>query len=125
MQEISSEKAPKAVGPYSQAIASNGFVFCSGQIGLNPETGLLVEGGVSEQATQVIKNLEAVLFQAGSSLSKVVKCEVYLADISDYNKVNEVYENFFTSKPLPARVALEVSKLPKDALVEISCIAII
>lgn len=125
MKKVETISAPKAVGPYSQAIIAGDFVFCSGQIAISPETGDLVEGGIIEQTTQVINNLEAVLKEAEADLSKVVKTEVYLKNMSDYVAMNKVYEQKFFSNPQPARVTVEVSNLPKseDVLVEISCVA--
>lgn len=120
MKYIQTEKAPKAVGPYSQAIVSNGFIFCSGQIGLDPKTNELVEG-IELQTNQVLKNLSEVLKSGGSSLEKVVKTTIYLADISDYGKVNEIYGQYFSDHK-PARAAFAVAHLPKDALIEIEAI---
>ena len=121
MKYISTEKAPKAVGPYSQAIVSNGFIHCSGQIGLDPKTNELVEG-FEKQTHQVLKNLSEVLKAGGSGLEKVVKTTVYLSDIKDYGKMNEVYGQYF-SEHKPARAAFAVAHLPKDALIEIEMIA--
>lgn len=121
MKYISTEKTPKAVGPYSQAIVSNGFIFCSGQIGLDPKTGELVEG-LENQTHQIIKNLTEVLKAGGSSLESVVKTNIYLADIKDYGKVNEVYGQYFSDHK-PARAAVAVAHLPKNALIEIEAVA--
>ncbi len=121
MKKIHTDKAPRAVGPYSQAIVSNGLVFSAGQIGLDPETGALVGSEIESQTHQVIKNLSAVLEKAGSSLSKVVKTTCYLKNISDYQAFNEIYGKYFTENP--ARSTVEVSSLPKNALVEIEVIA--
>lgn len=123
MKTIYTHNAPAAVGPYSQAIVANGFVFCAGQIGLDPKTGDLVEG-VENQIHQVIKNLKAVLVEAGSSLHSVVKTTIFIGNMSDYSKINEIYGQYF-SEHKPARATVEVSALPKNALVEIECIAII
>ena len=123
MKSIHTDNAPKAVGPYSQAIAAGDFLFCSGQLGIDPVSGQLVAGGVTEQATQVLKNLEALLKAGGASLSSVVKSEVFLKNMSDFAAMNEVYASFFTSEPKPARVTVEVARLPKDALVEVACVA--
>lgn len=123
MKEIQTKSAPQAIGPYSQAIAVDGFAFCSGQIPLVPETGMIIEGGIKEQAQQVLKNLRAVLREAGMELENVVKTEVYLADMEDFVAMNEIYSENFTSKPYPARATVQVTRLPKDVLVEISCIA--
>jgi 2-iminobutanoate/2-iminopropanoate deaminase len=119
---IHTDAAPKAVGPYSQAIAYDSLVFCAGQTGLDPVTGAIVEGGVEEQAKQVLSNLTAVLEEAGSSMDKVLKTTVFLTDMNNFALVNAVYASFFPNK-LPARTCVEVSKLPKDALVEIEVIA--
>jgi len=118
---VQTPKAPEAIGPYSQAVISGEFIFCSGQIGLDPKTGKLVEGGIIAQAERAILNLKAVLEEAGSSLKNVVKTTVYLKNITDFHLMNEIYANHFLSKP--ARATVEVSALPKNALVEIECIA--
>jgi 2-iminobutanoate/2-iminopropanoate deaminase len=120
---IHTEAAPKAIGPYSQAVMAGGFVFVSGQIALNPSTGSIIEGGIKDQTLQVIKNIEAILKDAGLSLDLVVKSEVYLKDFNEFTAMNEVYATFFPGDIKPARVTVEVSRLPKDALVEIGCIA--
>ena len=114
--------APKPIGPYSQAVVSGGLVFCSGQVGLDPKTGAVVEGGVGAQTRRVLENLAAVLGSAGSSLANVVRCTVFLKNMSDFAAMNEVYAQFFT-KDFPSRSTVEVARLPKDALVEIDCIA--
>lgn len=121
--EIKTNKAPIAVGPYSQAVAVGDFLFCSGQIGINPKTNEIVEGGVEFETEQVLKNLTAVLKEAGADLSQVVRCDIFIKDMRDYGTVNTIYGIYFSSNPKPARQTVEVSKLPKDALVEISCIA--
>jgi 2-iminobutanoate/2-iminopropanoate deaminase len=121
MKKVHTDKAPKAVGPYSQATISNDLVFCSGQIGLDPITNNLVGDDIVSQTEQTLKNLKAVLEQAGSSLNKSVKTTCYLKNISDYQKFNEIYEKYFIGKP--ARATIEVSNLPKGALVEIDVIA--
>lgn len=115
--------APKAIGPYSQAIAANGFVYTAGQVGADPKTGALVEGGIAEQTEQVLKNLEAVLKAAGSSLDDVVKTTVFLADMNDFAKMNEVYARRFKT-PFPARSTVQAARLPRDARVEIEAVAI-
>lgn len=115
--------APKVVGPYSQGVIVAGFVFCSGQIAINPIDGKMVKGGIIEQTRQVIKNLEAVLHGVNLDLSRVIKTEVYLTNMSDFALMNEIYSDYFKSEPLPARVTVEVSRLPKDSLLEISCVA--
>ena len=122
MKAINSDKAPKAIGPYSQAIQANGFVFASGQLPIDPATGSFPEGGVKEQTRQSILNAQAILKQAGLELCGVVKTTVYLADMNDFAVMNEVYAQFF-SEPFPARSAIAVKTLPKQALVEVECIA--
>jgi 2-iminobutanoate/2-iminopropanoate deaminase len=122
-QIIQTEQAPKAIGPYSQAIRANGLVFASGQIPINPETGQFVAGGIAEQTEQAIKNLSRVLEAAGSALSKVVKTTVFLADMEEFAAMNEVYGRFFKEEP-PARATVEAARLPRDARVEIEAIAL-
>ena len=122
MKAINSDKAPKAIGPYSPAIQANGFVFASGQLPIDPATGSFPEGGVKEQTRQSILNAQAILKQAGLDLCDVVKKTVYLADMNDFAVMNEVYAQFF-SEPFPARSAIAVKTLPKQALVEVECIA--
>ena len=119
---ISTAEAPQAIGPYSQAIEAGGFVFVSGQIPLIPATGELVEGSVEVQTARVLENLKAILEAAGSSLENVVKTTVYITNMDDFTKVNGIYGQYFQENP-PARVCVEVSKLPKGALVEIDVIA--
>lgn len=121
---IATTKAPAAVGPYSQAIKANGFVFTAGQLGLDPAAGKLVEGDVVDQARQALKNLQAILEAAGSSLEHVVKVTVFLKDINDFKRVNEVYAQFFTANP-PARSAVQVAALPLGGLVEIEAVAVV
>lgn len=118
---ISTGAAPKAIGPYSQAISANGFVFCSGQIPLKP-TGELETGDIKAQTTQVMENLKAVLAEAGTSFENVVKTTIFLADMNDFALVNEVYGSYFKTDP-PARVTVQVARLPKNAKVEIDAIA--
>jgi len=120
---IATEKAPAAVGPYSQAIRAGDLVFTAGQLGLDPATGKLVEGGVEAQARQALTNLRAVLEAAGSSLKRVVKVTVFLQDINDFKAVNGVYAQFFTQEP-PARSAVQVAALPLGGLIEIEAIAL-
>jgi 2-iminobutanoate/2-iminopropanoate deaminase len=120
---IQTDSAPKAIGPYSQAIKSNGFVFASGQIPLDPATMQIVEGGIREQTKRVMSNLEAVLQAAGSSLEGVVKTTVFLKDLADFGEMNEVYGSFFKETP-PARSTVEVARLPRDVRVEIDVIAV-
>ena len=123
MKAINTTKAPAAIGPYSQAINSGaGIVFVSGQLPINPATGSFPEGGVREQTRQSLLNAQAILKEAGLALGNVVKTTVFLADMSDFAAMNEVYASFFTA-PYPARSAVAVKTLPKGALVEIECIA--
>jgi len=122
MEKVESKAAPAAIGPYSQAIIENGFIFTSGQIPLVPETGEIITGGVKEQAEQVIKNLEAVLSAAGSDLAHVIKTTCFLTDMADFAAFNEVYSTYFTNKP--ARSCVAVLALPKNAKVEIEAIAV-
>jgi len=119
---VSTDKAPGAIGPYSQGISANGFVFVSGQLGLIPETGKFAEGGVTGQTRQSLTNVRAVLEAAGSGLEKVVKVTVFLKDMKDFEAVNAVYSGFF-EKDCPARSAVQVAALPKGGLVEIEVIA--
>ena len=121
MERIFTKEAPKAIGPYSQAIKTGGFVFCSGQIAIDPKTNEFKPGTIIEETARVIENLKAVLEQAHSGLEKTIKVTVYLSDIENFNEMNNVYENYFVNKP--ARSTLEVSKLPKGAKVEIDVIA--
>ncbi len=121
---VHTDQAPAAIGPYSQAVKANGFVFVSGQIPIDPATGEFVSGGVREQAVQVLKNAAAILAEAGTSVEKVVKTTVLLADIADFATVNEVYGSVFNGQVLPARAAFAVKDLPKGALVEIEMIAV-
>jgi 2-iminobutanoate/2-iminopropanoate deaminase len=119
---VQTERAPAAIGPYSQAITAGGWVFCSGQIPLDPETGQLVGGGIEQQTRQVLDNLGEVLAAAGSSWDEVVKTTIYLADLDDFQQVNAVYAERFGAAP-PARATVEVSRLPKGARVEIDAVA--
>jgi 2-iminobutanoate/2-iminopropanoate deaminase len=121
---ISTENAPGAIGPYSQAIKAGGFIFCSGQIPIDPATGTFVSDNVSEQTDQVLKNLSAVLEAAGSSLDGVVKTTVFLSDMNDFGEMNEVYGKYFDTNK-PARATVQAARLPRDARVEIECIALI
>ncbi|BBB33291.1 2-iminobutanoate/2-iminopropanoate deaminase [Thermotomaculum hydrothermale] len=122
MEFIQTDRAPKAIGPYSQAVKANGFVFCSGQISINPESGEIVGENVKEQTEQVLKNLFNVLEAAGTSYKNVVKTTVFLADMSTFGEMNEVYEKMFNGHK-PARAAVAVKTLPKNVLVEIEAIA--
>ena len=119
---ISTDKAPAAIGPYSQAIEVNGMIFTSGVIPINPATGELVTGSIEEQADQAIGNLAALLKEAGSSTAKVVKTTVFIKDMNDFAKVNEVYAKYFT-QDFPARSCVEVARLPKAVLIEIEAVA--
>ncbi len=123
LHKVETEKAPQAIGPYSQAVSAGEYLFVSGQIPINPATGKLVEGGVEKQAGQVLDNIEAILKAFGIGFDRVVKSEVYLKDIGDFGAVNDVYASRFSHETKPARQAMQVAKLPMDALVEISCIA--
>lgn len=122
MKQIATEKAPAAIGPYSQAIEHAGFIYVSGQIPTDPETGAFVEGGVEAQTRQCLTNLGNILREAGSSYSSVIKTTVFLADMGDFAAMNGVYAEFFTA-PYPARAAVAVKDLPKGALVEVECVA--
>ena len=125
MREIvSTDKAPGAIGPYSQAIKTGGMVYCSGQIPIDPETGEFVSSDISEQTEQVLKNLTAVLEAGGTSLGNVVKTTVFLADMSDFAAMNEVYGRYFNDNK-PARATVQAARLPRDAKVEIECIAVV
>ena len=121
-ETIGTNAAPAAIGPYAQAIRAGGFLFCSGQIPLDPATGKIVEGGIEEQTERVLRNLEAVLAAGSAALSSVVKTTVYLVDLSDFPAMNAVYGKFFPGNP-PARATVEVSKLPAGARVEIEAVA--
>ena len=120
---IKTEEAPKAIGPYSQAVVAGGLVFASGQIPIDPSTGQFVEGGVSEQTEQVLRNLSKVLEAAGTGLDRVVKTTVFLADMNDFAAMNDVYARFFGENP-PARSTVQAARLPRDARVEIDVIAL-
>jgi 2-iminobutanoate/2-iminopropanoate deaminase len=121
-QIVETENAPRAIGPYSQAVIASGFIFASGQIPLDPRTGEFVEGGIAEQTEQVMRNLSAVLEAAGAGLEQVVKTTVFLAEMGDFAAMNEVYGRYFTEKP-PARATVQAAGLPRGALVEIEAIA--
>jgi 2-iminobutanoate/2-iminopropanoate deaminase len=122
-QIVRTDQAPDAIGPYSQAVSANGFVFTSGQIPIDPATGQFVSGGIAEQTQQVLKNLSAVLEAAGSGLQQVVKTTVFLADMEDFPAMNEVYATFFGAEP-PARSTVQAARLPRDARVEIDVVAL-
>jgi 2-iminobutanoate/2-iminopropanoate deaminase len=121
---IATDQAPRAIGPYSQAIRAGNLLFCSGQIPIDPSTGEFVSGGVAEQTEQVMRNLSAVLSAGQSSLKQVVKTTVFLADMDDFTAMNEVYGRFFGEQP-PARATVQAARLPRDAKVEIEAIAIV
>jgi 2-iminobutanoate/2-iminopropanoate deaminase len=123
-KQVVTDKAPKAIGPYSQGIIANGFVFCSGQIPIDPATNELNTGSIEDQTRQVLKNVSAVLEAAGSSLDEAVKCTVFLQDMNDFAKMNAVYGEFFKA-PNPARAAVQVARLPRDVKVEIEAIALV
>jgi len=120
---VDTTAAPKAVGPYSQAVRSGDLLFLSGQVPLDPATGALVEGGIEEQTERAIANLAAVLDAAGGSLADVVKTTVFMIDLTEFARMNEVYARHFTARPLPARAAVQVVALPKGARVEIEAVA--
>ena len=121
MKKIATEKAPQAIGPYSQAVASDNFVFTSGQIAIDPSTNQLTEDDIEKQTIRVLENIRHILIAAGTSMEKVVKTTVFLADINDFAKMNEVYEKYFSHRP--ARSTVQVAKLPKNAKIEIDVIA--
>lgn len=123
MKTIQTTKAPAAIGPYSQAVEANGFVFASGQLGINPATGEFVEGDVQAQTRQALTNARAIMNEAGLDLNNVIKTTVFLSDMANFAAMNEIYAEFF-SEPYPARSAVAVKTLPKNALVEVECIAI-
>ena len=123
IQQIATEKAPNAIGPYSQAILIKDFLYTSGQLPINPQTGDLVQGDVEDQIKQVLENLKHILEAAGSSLKLVVKTTLFIKEMNDFPKINKVYAEYF-SEPYPARSCVEVARLPKDVLVEIEAVAI-
>ena len=120
---ISTDKAPQAIGPYSQAIEFNGMIYTSGMIPINPTDGSLVTGTVEEQAEQALKNLKALVEESGSSMEQVIKTTVFIKDMNDFAKINDVYARYFTHN-YPARSCVEVARLPKDVLIEIEAVAI-
>ena len=122
-QVVHTDQAPKALGPYSQAIRAGMFIFCAGQTPIDPATGNLVEGGIEAQTRRVLQNLSAVVQAAGTSMDRVVKTTVFLLDMNDFQKMNAVYAEFFATHP-PARSTVQVARLPKDARVEIELIAL-
>ena len=123
-QIVHTDNAPKAIGPYSQAVIHNGIAYLSGQIPLDPATGQVVEGGIAAQTERVMRNLEAVLAAAGSSFRQVLKTTVFLADIGEFPKMNEVYAMYFPENP-PARATVQAAALPRGARVEIECVAVV
>ena len=123
MESIQTAQAPQAIGPYSQAVKANGMIFCSGQIALDPATTQVIEGDVAAQTERVLRNLQAVLEAAGSSLARVVKTTVFLADLNDFAAMNEVYAAFFGDNR-PARSTVQVARLPRDVRVEIEVVAL-
>ena len=125
MRAVSTDKAPAAVGPYSQAVVAGQFVFVSGQIPLDPETGQVVGDDTAGQTEQALKNLKAVLQAAGSSLQRVVKVTLYIKDMASFPAVNEVYSRYFKGEVLPARACVEVSSLPKGVLVEVEAVGLV
>lgn len=120
---IATDQAPKAIGPYSQAIRAQGLIFTSGQVAIDPATQQVIPGGISEQTDRVLKNLAAILQASGSALEKVLRCTVFLKNMGDFAAMNEVYARYFKQEP-PARSTVEVARLPKDVLVEIDVIAL-
>ncbi|MCR4368279.1 MAG: Rid family detoxifying hydrolase [archaeon] len=125
LKKIESKNAPKAIGPYSQAILANGFVFVSGQLPIDPKTGELAEGTIVEQTIVVLDNLQAILKEAGSGLANCVKVEVFLANLDDFALFNEVYAKKLVGEPRPARFVVQAAGLPKNALLEVSVTAIL
>lgn len=123
-ETISTDKAPAAIGPYSQAVKAGNTIYTSGAIPINPKTGEVVSGGVAEQTEQALQNLKEVLIGAGASLDKVVKTTVFIKDMGDFAVINEVYKKYFTQN-YPARSCVEVARLPKDVLIEIECVAVV
>jgi len=121
---ISTNRAPRAIGPYSQAILANGFIFTAGQIALDPASGQVVEGGIVDQTIRVLENLKGIVEAAGSSLDRTVKATVYLQDMSDFAAMNEVYARYFPNDP-PARSTVQASRLPRDVRVEIDLIVLL
>ena len=121
-QAVATEKAPKAIGPYSQAVRAGNLLFVSGQVPIDPATGALIDGDIAAQTDRVMRNLAAILQAAGATMDQVVRCTVYLADMNDFAAMNEVYGSYFTV-PAPARATIQAVRLPKDARVEIDVIA--
>lgn len=123
MKSIHTENAPKVIGPYSQAVEAGDFVYVSGQLPIAPQEGMIVTFDIKKQTIQVLENLKAILESADLSFSNVVKADVYVADLSDFALINEIYGQYFKGPVLPARKTVQVAKLPLNALIEISCIA--
>jgi 2-iminobutanoate/2-iminopropanoate deaminase len=123
LKKINTPHAPAAIGPYSQAVEANGFLFVSGQLPLDPTSGQVVQGGIREQASQVLLNLTAILDARNLGVADVVRCDIFIKNMGDFPMLNEVYGSIFNCPVQPARQTVEVSRLPKDVLVEISCIA--
>jgi 2-iminobutanoate/2-iminopropanoate deaminase len=121
---ISTDRAPKAIGPYSQAVVTNGFAFLSGQIPLDPTTNQLIEGDISAQTERVFENIKGLLEACGSSLGQVVKTTVFIKDMGEFAKMNEVYSRYFPENP-PARSTIEAARLPRDVRIEIECVALV
>jgi 2-iminobutanoate/2-iminopropanoate deaminase len=121
---ISTDRAPQAIGPYSQAVVSNGFAFLSGQIPLNPATGQMIDGDISAQTERVFENIKGLLEACGSSLDRVVKTTVFIKDMGEFAKMNDVYKRYFPENA-PARSTIEASRLPRDVGIEIECIAVV
>ena len=124
IEPVATDRGPKAIGPYSQAVKANGFVFVSGQIALDPRTQQIVEGGISVQTERVLENLKGIVEASGSSLQRVVKTTVFLTDMREFAAMNEVYSRYFVTHP-PARSTVEVARLPRDVRVEIDLIALL
>lgn len=120
---INTNEAPAAIGPYSQAVEANGFIFLSGQIAIDPATNKLIESDIEKQTRRIFANIRAVLKSAGTDLHKVVKCTVFMIDLNDFAKMNKIYEEEFAGHK-PARSTVQVARLPKDALIEIECVAV-
>ena len=120
---IKTNKAPAAIGTYSQAVESNGILFTSGQVGIDPETSEMVEGGVEDQTIRVLKNIYAILSESGLDKTSIIKLNVFLKDLDDFSIVNDTFKEFFGENEFPARTTVEVSELPLGALIEIDCIA--
>lgn len=123
MKKIKSSNAPSAIGPYSQAIVSNGLVFTSGQIGLNPKTNKFESRDFESEAIQVFENISAILIDSGSSMNRIVKINIFLTDLSNFDKLNDIMDNIFDNDNLPSRSTIEVSALPKGAAIEVDAIA--